>query len=56
MKDAQHHLKNLQKKVMRELKKEKPSETSTSSVPVILKFTRPKILQNRRKSSLPGLG
>lgn len=51
MKDAKHHLKHLQKKVMKEMKKEPPNG---STEPVVLAFTRPKVLQNRRKLAQSG--
>lgn len=53
MKDAPRHLKNLQKKVMKEAKKENPAEALTlKGESVVIEFTRPKVLQNRRKSNV----
>ena len=53
MKDAPRHLKHLQRKTIREMKKESPSEALASSgQSVVIEFRRPKVLQNRRKSSI----
>ena len=51
MKDAKHHLKQLQKKVMKSAKKENSADYEYSKVErkEVINFKRPKTLQNKRK-------
>jgi hypothetical protein len=51
MKDASRHLKYLQRKTLKEVKKENLFENSIPNQTVVVEFTRPKVLQNKRKSS-----
>ncbi|NGX43236.1 MAG: hypothetical protein K940chlam7_01528 [Chlamydiae bacterium] len=49
MKDARHHLRYVQKKVMKSAKKEEITETPPISTRKILRFKRPKTILNKRK-------
>ena len=49
MKDARHHLKHLQKKVMKSAKKENSKESISFETEKIVEFKRPKTIPNKRK-------
>ena len=49
MKDARHHLKHLQKKVMKSVKKDNQKTAQPEKAGQIVEFKRPKTLPNKRK-------
>lgn len=49
MKDARHHLRHLQKKVMKTAKKENNLESVAFEAGKIVDFKRPKTIPNKRK-------